>query len=261
MKKFKFLLLIPFLLIIAIIVLFALEGWGRRDEDFAIVLFLSAFCFGLATSITWKKIGKVEQSNENSVANEIKSSQLKNAFFHSLFSFVTVFLITSSFIVYSKIKRSIETEECRVYVCSELINYDKQYPMNKKPEDLLALEQQDPLDTKYITENLVPNLKSEENFLRKMRETSESFPNGCGYEVYHLDANMGSLIHYKEIWLKHLLDENSERERYSSYEYEESIIETTEEADAKAVEEHYSKKGIIDKYKEVAESRIDLSCK
>lgn len=261
MKKLNFLLLIPPLLITAVIVWFALKGWDRRDQDYAVVLFLSAFCFGLVTSIIWKGLNKLQLNNENVLADEEKPSALNNVVFHTLFSAVSIVLITSSFIAYDKIKRKIETEECRVYICNELVNYDKQYPMYKNPEDLLIIKQQNSLDTQYVTENIIPNLKLENAFLDKMREKSESFPNGCSKDVYSLEGSMATLIHYKEIWLDNLLNENSEREKYSSNEAEESIFQTTDEGNNNTVEEHYSKKGILDEHNQVKEHRIKLSCK
>ena len=156
MNKLKFLLLIPTILITAVIIYFALEGWGRRDKDFAIVLFFAASSFGLATSQIWKGLNKPQPNNDNVVSGEEKSSQSSNAVFHLLFSAVLTVTITVSFVVYDKIKRKIETEECRVYICNELVNYDQQYPVYKNLKDLLALKEQYPLDTKNITEKIIP---------------------------------------------------------------------------------------------------------
>lgn len=265
MKKLKFLLLIPPVLIIAVIILFALEGWGRRDIDFAVVLFFAAYSFGLVTSQIWKGLNKPQPNNDNVVSDEEKPRQSNNAVFHLLFSAVLTVTITASFIVYDKIKRKIETEECRVYICNELVNYDQQYPMYKNPKDLLALKEQYPLDTKNITENIISNLQLEYAFIEKMSEQFNSFPNGCSKDVYRLKGSMATLTHYTEIWLENLLDVNSEREEYEKYleDEEDSIFQTTYagRSETFTVEEHYSEKLILDEHKQIQESRSKLSCK
>ena len=271
MKNFKFLLLIPTLLITAVIVWFALKGWNRRDQDYAAVMFLAALCFGLVTSCIWKGLNKRQLSDENLSSDEEKPSQSNNGGFHTIFSVVLVVVITCSFIGYKKIKRKVETEECRVYICNELANYDQQYPMYKNPEDLFILKQQSPLDTKYITESIIPNLKLEDAFLDKLNGNLDAFPKRCSTDAHSIRASMSTLIYYTEIWLENILTENTkkiEREKYSNDEdsifetIEYSILETTEGRNSEAVEEdHYSKKGILDNHNDIKEYRSSLSCK
>jgi len=260
MKKNIILVILPGLFVMAIIIFAALDGWGSRDYDSALALFMAAFCFGLATSIFYKNLKS--QSNKESSEGEVQnSSRLKNGLFHTLFSAVSLFVITSSFLIYGNIQYRIKTEPCRVHMCAALVQYDAQYPMHKTPEELFLLAQQNPLDVDHVKNKIMPNLEGEDQYIDGLTENPGAEKLYCSRDVYRLQSAMSTLRFYKEIWLNNLLEKNREKNLYETEIEEDSIFEVTgsDESD-EAPKSHYSQQAALDEYNKINEYRAALSC-